>query len=108
MRWCAVMKRGALLLLIAALVAAFFAFDLQQYLTLETLQGKRDEFIALKEQSPWLVTGIAFIGYVLVAALSLPGALVMTLAMGALFGLLWGTLLVSFASSIGATLAFLA
>ena len=101
------MKRGALLLLIAALVAAFFAFDLQQYLTLETLQGKRDEFIALKEQSPWLVTGIAFIGYVLVAALSLPGALVMTLAMGALFGLLWGTLLVSFASSIGATLAFL-
>ena len=101
------MKRAALLLLIAALVAAFFALDLQQYLTLESLQAKRDEFIALKNQSPWLVTAIAFFGYVLVAALSLPGALVMTLAMGALFGLLWGTLLVSFASSIGATLAFL-
>jgi pyruvate/2-oxoglutarate dehydrogenase complex dihydrolipoamide dehydrogenase (E3) component/uncharacterized membrane protein YdjX (TVP38/TMEM64 family) len=102
------MKRAALLLLIVALVAAFFAFDLQQYLTLESLQARRDEFNALKEQSPWLVTGVAFLGYVLVTALSLPGALVMTVAMGALFGLLWGTLLVSFASTIGATLAFLA
>jgi len=101
------MKRAALLLLIAVLAAVFFAFDLHQYLTLETLQARRGEFIALKDQSPWLVTGLAFAGYVLVAALSLPGALVMTLAMGALFGLLWGTLLVSFASSIGATLAFL-
>ena len=101
------MKRAALLLLIAVLAAAFFAFDLHQYLTLETLQARRGEFIALKDQSPWLVTGLAFAGYVLVAALSLPGALVMTLAMGALFGLLWGTLLVSFASSIGAMLAFL-
>ena len=101
------MKRAALLLLIAVLAAVFFAFDLHQYLTLETLQARRGEFIALKDQSPWLVTGLAFAGYVLVAALSLPGALVMTLAMGALFGLLWGTLLVSFASSIGAMLAFL-
>jgi pyruvate/2-oxoglutarate dehydrogenase complex dihydrolipoamide dehydrogenase (E3) component/uncharacterized membrane protein YdjX (TVP38/TMEM64 family) len=90
------------------LVAAFFAFDLQQYLTLESLQARRDDFNALKEQSPWLVAGTAFATYVLVTALSLPGALVMTLAMGALFGLLWGTLLVSFASTIGATLAFLA
>ena len=102
------MKRAALLLLIVALVAVFFAFDLQQYLTLESLQARRDEFNALKQQSPWLVTGVAFLSYVLVTALSLPGALVMTLAMGALFGFWWGTLLVSFASTIGATLAFLA
>jgi len=102
------MKKLLLLAAVALLAGLFFAFDLHQYLTLETLQSRRDEFIALKDQSPWLVTGIAFIGYVLVAALSLPGALVMTLAMGALFGLLWGALLVSFASSIGATLAFLA
>ena len=102
------MKRGALLLLIAALVAAFFAFDLHQLLTLESLQAQREDFAALKEQSPWLVAGSAFLGYVLVAALSLPGALVMTLAMGALFGFWWGALLVSFASTIGATLAFLA
>jgi pyruvate/2-oxoglutarate dehydrogenase complex dihydrolipoamide dehydrogenase (E3) component/uncharacterized membrane protein YdjX (TVP38/TMEM64 family) len=102
------MKRAALLLLIALLAAAFFAFDLHQYITLENLQSRREEFISLKNETPWLVTGIAFAAYVLVTALSLPGALVMTLAMGALFGLLWGTLLVSFASSIGATLAFLA
>ncbi|PJA25786.1 MAG: pyridine nucleotide-disulfide oxidoreductase [Alphaproteobacteria bacterium CG_4_10_14_0_2_um_filter_63_37] len=102
------MKRPALLLLIVALVAAFFAFDLHQLLTLESLQAQREDFAALKEQSPWLVAGSAFLGYVLVAALSLPGALVMTLAMGALFGFWWGALLVSFASTIGATLAFLA
>ena len=101
------MKKLILLAAVALLAGLFFAFDLHQYLTLETLQARRDEFIALKNESPWLVTGVAFIGYVLVTALSLPGALVMTLAMGALFGLLWGTLLVSFASSIGATLAFL-
>ena len=102
------MKRPALLLLIVALVAAFFAFDLHQLLTLESLQAQREDFAALKEQSPWLVAGSAFLGYVLVAALSLPGALVMTLAMGVLFGFWWGALLVSFASTIGATLAFLA
>ena len=100
------MKRAVLLILIGLLIAIFFAFDLQRYLTLETLQARRDEFIALKTQSPWLVTVVAFVGYVLVAALSLPGALVMTLALAALFGLAVGTLLVSFASSIGATLAF--
>ncbi|MDP2761899.1 MAG: FAD-dependent oxidoreductase [Sideroxyarcus sp.] len=101
------MKKGILLLAIAALALLFFAFDLQRYLTLETLQAKREAFAALKAQSPWLVTAVAFVGYVLVTALSLPGALVMTLALAALFGLLWGTLLVSFASTIGATLAFL-
>ncbi len=102
------MRKLFLLAAVALLAGLFFAFDLHQYLTLETLQTRRDEFIALKQQSPWLVTGIAFLGYVLVTALSLPGALVMTLAMGALFGFWWGTLLVSFASTIGATLAFLA
>lgn len=102
------MKKTFLLILIGALLALFFSLDLQQYLTLASLQARRDEFIALKDQSPWLVVGFGFMGYVVVAALSLPGALVMTLAMGALFGFWWGTLLVSFASTIGATLAFLA
>ncbi|MFA7299764.1 MAG: FAD-dependent oxidoreductase, partial [Sideroxydans sp.] len=101
-------KRIVLLLFIGVLVVLFFAFDLQQYMTLESLQARRDDFTALKDQSPWLVAGAAFVGYVLVTALSLPGALVMTLAMGALFGLVQGTILVSFASSFGATLAFLA
>ena len=102
------MKRGLTVVLILVLVALFFAFDLDRYLTLESLKQSQHDFVVLKEQSFWLVVSAGFLLYVLVAALSLPGALVMTLAMGALFGLGLGTLLVSFASSIGATLAFLA
>jgi pyruvate/2-oxoglutarate dehydrogenase complex dihydrolipoamide dehydrogenase (E3) component/uncharacterized membrane protein YdjX (TVP38/TMEM64 family) len=101
------MKRALLLLLILALIFAFFAFRLDRYLTLDALKQSQDDFLALKVASPWLFTLSCFGLYVLVTALSLPGALVMTLAMGATFGLAAGTLLVSFASSIGATLAFL-
>ena len=102
------MKRLLLVLLILALVASFFVFDLGRFLTLESLKQSQSDFAALKMQSPWLVAIVSFVLYVIAAALSLPGALIMTLAMGALFGLVMGTLLVSFASSIGATLAFLA
>lgn len=101
------MKRSLFVLLIIVLVISFFAFDLGHFLTLESLKHSQDGFVTLKGQSPWLVAAVGFVLYVLVAALSLPGALIMTLAMGALFGLPLGTLLVSFASSIGATLAFL-
>ncbi len=101
------MKRSLTVVIIVVLVALFFAFDLDRYLTLESLKQSQQDFAAFKTQSPLLVAAAAFVAYVLVTALSLPGALVMTLAMGALFGLLWGTLLVSFASTIGATLAFL-
>lgn len=102
------MKKLILIIAVVMLLAVFFGFGLDRYLTLESLQQRQSEFATLKAQSPWLITGVAFVLYTLVAALSLPGALVMTLAMGALFGLGMGTLLVSFASSIGATLAFLA
>lgn len=102
------MKRLLLVLLILALVASFFVFDLGRFLTLESLKQSQNDFAALKMQSPWLVAIVSFVLYVIAAALSLPGALIMTLAVGALFGLVMGTLLVSFASSIGATLAFLA
>jgi pyruvate/2-oxoglutarate dehydrogenase complex dihydrolipoamide dehydrogenase (E3) component/uncharacterized membrane protein YdjX (TVP38/TMEM64 family) len=102
------MKRILMVLLILAMIASFFAFNLEQYLTLESLRQSQSEFVTLKAQSPWLVAGASFLLYTIAAALSLPGALIMTLAMGALFGLGMGTLLVSFASSIGATLAFLA
>jgi uncharacterized membrane protein YdjX (TVP38/TMEM64 family) len=102
------MKRILMVLLILATIASFFAFNLEQYLTLESLRQSQSEFVTLKAQSPWLVAGASFLLYTIAAALSLPGALIMTLAMGALFGLGMGTLLVSFASSIGATLAFLA
>lgn len=101
------MKRLTLILLITALVAAFFALGLDRWLTLAALKAGQATFAGWYEASPALVAGGDLLLYVAVTALSLPGAVVMTLAGGALFGLWTGTLLVSFASSIGATLAFL-
>jgi len=101
------MKRAILITLILALIVGFFAFDLQRFLTLEALKQSQHDFAALNAQSPWQLAGVFFSLYVIATALSLPGAVIMTLAAGALFGLLEGLLLVSFASSIGATLAFL-
>ena len=101
------MKRSLLILFIAAFIGAFFAFDLQQALTLEGLKGGLEQAQAQLATEPLLVAGYFFIIYIIVTSLSLPGAAIMSLAAGALFGLLWGTLIVSFASSIGATLAFL-
>jgi len=76
-------------------------FDLQ---FLKMQQASIDAYFV---SNPILTAAVYFVVYVAVTALSLPGATVMTLAGGAVFGLLWGTLLVSFASTIGATLAFL-
>lgn len=101
------MKRVLLLLLILGLIGTFFVFDLDRYFTLEALQQNRLAFAEFRAGSPWLAPAIFFVIYVLITAVSLPGAAIMTLAAGALFGLFEGTLLVSFASSIGATLAFL-
>lgn len=101
------MKKIGLLLLLVALVVAFFAFDLDQWLTFEALKQSQTRFDALFNESPWRVAGLFFAIYIIVTALSLPGAAIMTLAAGALFGLGIGAVLVSFASSIGATLAFL-
>lgn len=97
-----------LLLVVAAAVASFFVFDLQQYLSLEVLRSRRDELASFTESQPFLSVGTYFLIYVLMAALSLPGAAILTIAGGAVFGLAVGTVAVSFASSIGATLAFLA
>jgi len=98
-----------LLMVLAAVLAMglFFYFDLNQLLTLEGLKGSMEQFGQWREQSPLLVIGGFFLLYVLVTALSLPGATILTLAAGALFGLVEGLLVASFASSIGATLAFL-
>lgn len=101
------MKRLLLLLLLLGAVGAFFLFDLDRYFTLESLQQNRHAFAEFRAQSPWLAPAVFFVIYVLITAVSLPGAAIMTLAAGALFGLIEGTVLVSFASSIGATLAFL-
>ena len=101
------MKKLAILALIAIAITLFFVFDLGQYLSLSYLKDSQAEFRELFDARPWLTAGAFFALYVAVTALSLPGAAIMTLAAGALFGLGWGLLLVSFASSIGATLAFL-
>jgi pyruvate/2-oxoglutarate dehydrogenase complex dihydrolipoamide dehydrogenase (E3) component/uncharacterized membrane protein YdjX (TVP38/TMEM64 family) len=102
------MKR--LLLLLALVAAALLAwrFGLSEILTLDTLKARQAEFQALYEARPLLVLAGFFALYVAVTGLSLPGAAILTLAAGALFGLVTGTILVSFASTIGATLAFLA
>lgn len=102
------MKRLLILALAVGLIAAFFAFDLQHQLTLDGLKASMDQLAAWQQQSPWTLALLFFAVYVLVTALSLPGATVMTLAAGALFGLAQGMLIVSFASSLGALLAFLA
>ena len=100
-------KQLAILAAVAALIGAFFWLDLGQYLSIDELKQRQAELSAYTRENPVLSVGIYFAVYVATTALSLPGALVLTLAGGAIFGLLVGTLVVSFASSIGATLAFL-
>ena len=104
------MSKGkiAVVVVIVALVAAFFAFDLKQYFSVEYLQSQRSALDAYYAAHPALTIGAFLLVYVAVTGLSLPGATILTLAAGAIFGLLAGTVIVSFASSLGATLAFLA
>jgi pyruvate/2-oxoglutarate dehydrogenase complex dihydrolipoamide dehydrogenase (E3) component/uncharacterized membrane protein YdjX (TVP38/TMEM64 family) len=104
------MSRSRLLVFaaIAVLVALFFALGGHRYLTLEELRARQDELRQYHAAHPWQAALAYFLVYVAVTGLSLPGATVLTLFGGAIFGLGWGTLIVSFASSIGATLAFLA
>lgn len=101
------LKRGLLLVTIVMLIAAFFIFDIGQYLTLDSLKAHQQD-LAEYIQSNWLQAFVIyFVIYVAATALSLPGAIILTLGAGALFGLGFGLLLASFASTIGATLAFL-
>jgi len=85
----------------------FFAFDLGRYFQLEFFRSKQSAIEEFRSANPLAAAGIFFAIYVAVTGLSVPGAAILSLAVGAVFGLLWGTLIVSFASSIGATLAFL-
>ena len=103
-------KQIKIMLLIAfftIVVALFFVLDLQKYLTLEYLKSSKAFFISSYENNPILVLGSYFLFYIVITAFSLPGAVWMTLGGGAFFGLFAGTVIVSFASSIGATLAML-
>ncbi len=100
--------RVLILVTIVALIAAFFFFDLSRYFSLEYFKAQQAAINDVYIAHPLRTAAIFFSVYVTVAALSIPGAAVMTLVAGAIFGLLWGTVIVSFASSLGATLAFLA
>ena len=91
----------------AIIVILFFVLDLQNFLTLEYLKSSKALFISYYEKNPFLVLVSYFLVYVSMAVFSLPGAVWMTLGGGAFFGLLTGTVVVSFASTIGATLAML-
>lgn len=103
----ATLLRIALLLGLAVLGWVAWRSGLLAELDLANLKARQAALQAWVDANPWLAAGGFFLAYVLVTAASIPGAAVMTLAGGALFGLLWGTVLVSFASTLGATLAFL-
>lgn len=100
--------RLAVACLFLAAIVAFVALDLQQYLNLETLRERRDSLLAWTQDNLLLALAVYMAVYIVMAALSVPGAAVLTLAGGALFGVVTGTIAVSFASTIGATLVFLA
>lgn len=101
------LRKVSLLMTVLLVIVAFFAFDLGRFFSLDFLQQSQARFAELREQQPLALAAGYFLVYVAVTALSLPGATIVTLAGGAIFGLGWGLLIVSFASSIGATLAFL-
>lgn len=100
--------RWALVAVIVTLVAAFLALDLGRFLSLEQLRASKAAIDGYRDAHPLLASAAFFAAYVAATALSIPGALVLTLAAGAVFGMPWGLALVSFASSLGATLAFMA
>lgn len=101
------MKRIVLGLALCSLLLTIWILDASQWLSLTQLKLHLDTFTAWHHAAPWLSALLFFGVYVVITALSFPGAALMTLAAGALFGVWWGTVVVSFASSIGATLAFL-
>ncbi len=96
-----------LLLVLTLAVGGFFAFDLGQYLNLEWLKAQQQALHGWEQANPWRAAIGFFAVYVLVTGLSLPGATILGLAAGAIFGWAEGTLIVSFASTLGATLAML-
>ncbi|HUF21906.1 MAG TPA: FAD-dependent oxidoreductase [Burkholderiales bacterium] len=100
-------QKFILLAVVALLVTAFFVLPVGQYLSLEALMAQQAALDEFYRSHPWQTALAFFLFYVIVTGLSLPGAAILTLAAGAIFGLLWGTVIVSFASTIGATIAFL-
>ena len=101
------MKKIILLGLLAVIVLLFFQFDLEQYLTLDYVKSQQEIIDQYYRENRALTLIGFFLGYVVITGVSLPGAAVMTLAAGAIFGLVTALILVSFASTIGASIAFL-
>ncbi|EAR11250.1 TVP38/TMEM64 family protein [Reinekea blandensis] len=101
------MKKLVLLILIVLAIGAFFFFDLGQWLTLEALKSQQAAIEAYRSEHPLLTASLYALAYIVITALSLPGATLMTLTGGAIFGVFWGTLLANLSASVGATLAFL-
>ena len=100
-------KKAILVLVLLGAIVAYFVFDLGQILSLENFKASQSEIVAAKDANPILYIAGFFILYVAVTGLSIPGAAIMSLVAGALFDVLVGTIIVSFASTLGATLAFL-
>jgi uncharacterized membrane protein YdjX (TVP38/TMEM64 family) len=100
-------KKAILVLVLLGAIVAYFVFDLGQILSLENFKASQADIVAAKDANPVLYISGFFILYVAVTGLSIPGAAIMSLIAGALFGVLMGTIIVSFASTMGATLAFL-
>ncbi|WP_295489254.1 TVP38/TMEM64 family protein [Sphingorhabdus sp. EL138] len=101
------MKKAILVLVLLGAIVAYVVFDLGQILSLENFKASQADIVAAKDANPVLYIAGFFILYVAVTGLSIPGAAIMTLIAGALFGVVVGTIIVSFASTLGATLAFL-
>ncbi len=100
-------KKWLLVVVLLSCVVAFFALGLHRYFTLAEVKARHSQLAGLFAENPWRVAGAFFAVYVAISALSLPGAALLTLLGGAIFGLIWGTVIVSFASSVGATFSFL-
>ncbi|MEO8923988.1 MAG: FAD-dependent oxidoreductase [Caldimonas sp.] len=100
-------KRWWIAAVVVLMVAAWFALGLGHYLNLDVLKSEQARLEAWRAGNPLRAAVVFFAIYVAVTGLSLPGATILTLAAGAIFGLAWGTLIASFAASIGATIAFL-
>ena len=99
-------RKVALVAVVAILVVGFLWLDFGRYLDLTYLKSRQADIDALHREHPVAAPAAYFAVYVAITGLSLPGAAIMTLAGGAVFGLLWGAVLVSFASTLGATVAF--
>lgn len=98
----------ALAVAIALALAAFFYFDLGRFLSLAVLKDNRDKLLSFTQANYATAAGLFILSYIAVTGLSLPGAVILTLAGGFLFGGLFGTLFVNVGATTGATLAFLA